>query len=121
MNRHARQKFFTPPSAEWAPSLNLAEQHFSAVAAQIEDRIVHHCDRPEIEVHILRFIAHAVGPSTEGIATEMGISTAAAEVHLRELRRARRIWGQRLGAAGMSWHLASEGKRFLEERTGFEY
>ena len=81
--------------------------------AQIEDRIFNHCDRPEIEVRILNFIAHAHGPDTRGVAAAMGISPAAAKVHLRELRAAGRIWGQRIRADEMSWHVSQEGKRFL--------
>jgi hypothetical protein len=104
---------YTPPASAWAPTLNLAEREFHIPMAKIEDRIFYHCDRPDIEVRILNFIARAHGPDTRGIAAAMGISEAAADVHLRELRAARRIWGQRIRADEMSWHVSQEGKRFL--------
>ena len=32
------------------------EQELHSVIERIEDRILHHCDRPEIEMKILRFL-----------------------------------------------------------------
>ena len=60
----------------------------------MEDRILHHSDRPEIELRILSFLTHALGPSTEGVAREMGISSDAAAVHLQALVEADRVWSQ---------------------------
>jgi hypothetical protein len=115
-SRGAKQTFYTPIEAAWAPRLNLAEEEFRVPLAEIEERSVHHCDRPEIEVRILDFISRAHGPNINGIAAEMGISVAAAEVHVRELQRVRRIWGQPMHGGEMAWHIAQEGTHFLAER-----
>lgn len=83
----------------------------------MEERILHHSDRPEIELRILTFLTHALGPSTEGIAREMGISSEAAAVHLQELSEADRIWSQPGPGGESSWHLSQAGRHFLAERN----
>jgi hypothetical protein len=117
VSQASRHSFFTPPAREWAPQFNLAEAEFRTVVEELEDRLVHHCERPEIEVRILDFIARAHGPSTEGIAAEMGISPAAAKVHVRQLRKANRIWGQPVRGGGMGWYASQPGRRFLEQKV----
>ncbi len=109
---------FTPPASQWAPELNLAENEFRTVVDELEERLIHHCERPEIEVRILDFISHAHGPSSAGIAAEMGISPAAVEVHLRQLRRANRIWRQQSGGGGMGWYVSQGGRQFLDDKGG---
>jgi predicted ArsR family transcriptional regulator len=117
VSRASRHQSFAPPAREWAPQFNLAEAEFRTVVEELEDRLVHHCERPEIEVRILDFIARAHGPSTEGIAAEMGISPAAAKVHLRQLRKADRIWGQPIRGGGMGWYASQAGRHFLGEKV----
>ena len=97
-------------------SLGLAERELASLFSGMEERILHHCDRPDGEVRILAFIAQAQGPTTDGIAKEIGISLAAAEFHLRELRRANRVWGQPVKGNTTSWYVSQEGRRFLAQR-----
>jgi hypothetical protein len=116
MKSHLR---FAPKSflSSHAPvQFNLMEREFSAVIQRTGEQILHHCDRPDIEVQILGFLRHAVGATTAGIARAMGISTAAAEVHLRCLSDAHRIWGQPIHGGEMEWYLGLEGRHFLKER-----
>jgi predicted ArsR family transcriptional regulator len=77
---------------------------------------VHASDRPEIEAHVLMFLDHASGPTTGGIAAEMGISPEAAIVHLEALEEANRIWSQPSHGAEVTWHIALEGQHFIEQR-----
>jgi len=128
MKRHTKQPVHASNSttraaahATWAPALGLAEREFADLFSGIEERILHHCDRPDSEVRILTFIANAQGPTTGGIAKEFGISPAAADFHLRELRRANRVWGQPVRGNTMSWHISQAGRRFLAERGQAEY
>lgn len=93
--------------------LDLAEHEFRQVFDRIEDRILHHCDRPEIEMRILSFLSHAHGPTTEGIATAMSIPRSAAEVHLDALQTSGRIWCQRVRGISRAWYLSNEGSNFL--------
>jgi len=106
----------TPTTPLELPALRQAEQELHSVAEQIAERISHHSDRPEIELRILKFLTHAFGPSTEGIATEMGISPEAIVVHLEALHEANRIWGQVLHGEQKSWHISQEGRHFLAQR-----
>ena len=99
------------------PFLNLAEQVFRGVFEEIGERIVRHCERPDIELRILAFLTRALGPSTEGIASEMGISPEAAAVHLELLHGGNRIWGQPVRGHQMAWHISQDGRRFLEEHV----
>jgi len=85
--------------------------------AHFEDRIVHHCDRPDVEVRILNFLSRAHGPTTDGIASAMGISRGAAEVHLGALKNAGRIWGQRVRGTSTAWQISLQGRHFLTTRT----
>lgn len=101
---------------ESASQLNLAEQEFRNVIEILEDRIFHHPDRPEIELRILAFLGRALGPSTQGIAKEMNISSEAAAIHLASLSQAKRVWAQPSLGVEMAWHISHEGRHFLEQR-----
>ncbi len=103
-----------------APQLHLAEQEFRTVLDAIEDRILHHCDRPEAEMKILDFLSAAHGPTTEGIATALEMPREAAAVHLRSLESLGRVWGQRTRGPARAWYLSCEGRRFLLERWSKE-
>ena len=95
--------------------LNSIEGEFSAVMENVAGGLLHHCDRPEIEVRILAFLSHAMGPTTGGIARQMGISREAAEIHLRALSSDNRIWGQPIHSTDCEWHIAQGGRHFLKQ------
>jgi len=103
-----------PPIQGVEPS---AEQTLHQVVERMEDRLLHHCDRPEIEMKILAFLAHALGPTTDGIAREMDIGPDAALTHLTALHETKRIWGQVEPTGGNSWPITHEGRHYLAERT----
>lgn len=115
-----KERSFTAQGSDPASKLNLAEKEIDAGIGRIESHTLHHCDRPEVEVRVLAFLAHAIGPTTEGIARELGISAEAAAVHLHALHEARRIWSQPSQAGEMSWHISQEGRNFLAERAPTE-
>ena len=106
-----------PPitSVEGPPPSALDEHKFEAAIEEIGRNILHHCDRPEIETRILAFLAHAVGPTTDGIAREMGIPSHAAALHLQALSGMNRVWGQVVHGADMEWHISLEGRHFLKK------
>ena len=110
------ERFRSSPSSGSGLRLGLIEHEFHKVVGKIEERIVHHGDRPEIEARILAFVNQALGPSTEGVAAAMGISAPAAAVHLRGLSEANRIWGQPAHGNEMAWHISNEGRRYLAEK-----
>jgi hypothetical protein len=96
--------------------LNLAENEMHHLVEDLQVGLVHASDRPDIEAHILMFLDHANGPTTAGIASEMGISPEAASVHLAELEDANRIWSQPSHGAEVTWHIALEGQHFIAQR-----
>jgi DNA-binding MarR family transcriptional regulator len=96
--------------------LNLAENEMHHLVENLQEGLVHASDRPEIEARILFFLDHASGPTTAGIAAEMGISPEAAAVHLEALEVANRIWSQPSHGAEVTWHIALEGQHFMARR-----
>jgi len=96
--------------------LYLAEREMHHMVEELQEGLVHASDRPEIEAHILTFLAHANGPTTTGVATEMRISPEAAAVHLEALQDANRIWSQPSHGAEVTWHIALEGLHFIAQR-----
>lgn len=90
------------------------------IVEELEERIFHHSDRPEIEMRILHFLAHALSPTTAGIANEMRIGAEAATVHLHALWRAKRIWAQPATGNEMAWNISEEGRRFLASTISHE-
>jgi len=95
--------------------LGLSERAFASVVEEMGNRLVYLSDRPEIEGRILSFLAHAMGPTTAGVARAMGIGVKAAESHLRTLIAANRIWGQAVHGHDVEWHIALEGRHYLNE------
>jgi DNA-binding MarR family transcriptional regulator len=96
--------------------LYLAEHEMHHLFEELEVGLTHASDRPEIEARILKFLDHASGPTTAGIAAEMGISPKAAAVHLEALEEANRIWSQPSHGAEITWHISLEGQHFIEQR-----
>jgi predicted transcriptional regulator len=117
MASHRRHKAIPAPLAPAEPGAESVEKTLHEVAARIEDRLLHHCDRPEIEMKILKFLEHALGPTTDGVAREMGISSDAAAIHLQALNEANRTWSQPGRAGEQSWHISLEGRRYLADRA----
>jgi len=105
-------------SIEGPPRSELDEHKFEAAVEEVGHNILHHSDRPVIETRILAFLAQAVGPTTDGIAREMGIPSHAAVVHLQALGEANRIWGQVVHGFGVEWHISLEGRHFLKRVLG---
>ncbi len=68
-----------------------------------------------MEIRILKFIAGAQGPTTEGVAAVTRNSRAATEMHLNALHAAGRIWKDDGRGAG-AWYISQEGRHFLAER-----
>jgi predicted ArsR family transcriptional regulator len=93
----------------------MAEREFDAVLGSLEEGILHHSDRPEIEMDILRLLEHSVGPTTEGVAAELGVGVRAAGIHLESLKNANWAWSQRGYAHQMTWHISLEGRHYLAE------
>lgn len=110
------RSFHTATSSNGSPRLNLMEREFHKVVRRIEDRLVHHGDRPQIEALILAFLNRSLGPSTSGVAAATGITPEAAEVHLRALSEAHRIWGQPAHGNETAWHISQEGRAYLRQR-----
>ena len=96
--------------------LNLAENEMHHLIERLADGLGHAMDRPSIEIRILSFLGHSNGPSTAGIAAEMGISPRAAEVHLSELEHANRVWNQPCHGATATWHISHEGRHYIKQR-----
>ncbi len=119
MKSISESRGWTNSRAGEGPRLGLAEREFRTVLDAIEDRILHHSDRPEVELRILGFLAGARGPTVDGIARELNVSRSAAEAHLRSLENAGRVWAQRVRGGARAWHLTLEGKHFwLQRRSG---
>lgn len=91
------------------------EKEFREVFEEIGKDFLHHSGRPKIEMQILAFVARCLGPSTEGIAKEMGISSKAAAVHLETLVAAGRICGQPAHGNETAWQISQSGRQFLDE------
>jgi hypothetical protein len=109
-----KSSFPVPPSPRvFAPGISIVEQEFRAQFDAVEDRILHHCDRPMIEMAILAFLNHAQGPTTAGIAKAMGIGSVAAGVHLRNLQAFGRAWCHSCGETEESWHISNTGREYL--------
>ena len=96
--------------------LYLAEHEMHLLVEELQEGLVHAFDRPEIEGRILKFLDVGSGPTTAGIAAEMGISPRAAAVHMEALEEANRIWSQPSHGADVAWHIALEGQHFIEQR-----
>jgi hypothetical protein len=96
--------------------LNLAEHEMHLLVEDLQAGLVRASDRPEIEARILMFLDHASGPTTAGIAAEMGIGPRAAAVHLEALEDANRIWSQPSHGAEVTWHISLDGQHFIEQR-----
>ena len=117
--RRGKQSPIIPRVEVEASLTSQTDETLHQVMEQMEERILHHSDRPEVELKILAFLANAYGPTTEGIAREMKIPVEAAAIHLKQLHDAARIWGQPTTGGEMSWHLSQEGQRFSEDRGSF--
>ncbi len=107
---------FPPPFAESAaPQFGSVNEMFAVQFEALEDRILHHCDRPLIEMSILSFLEHALGPTSEGIANAMGIGAPAALVHLENLRAFGRVWRATGNEENAAWHISNVGRRYLHD------
>jgi hypothetical protein len=103
--------------SQFAELDRLSQPHeMQLLVEDLQEGLVHASDRPEVEARILKFLDHASGPTTAGIAAEMGISPRAAAVHLEALEEANRVWSQPSHGAEFAWHIALEGQHFMEQR-----
>jgi hypothetical protein len=82
---------------------------------QLQEGLAHASERPEIEGRILALLDRSNGPTTAGVAAEMRISSAAAEVHLSELLNANRVWSQPSHGSAVTWHTSLEGQHYLNQ------
>src|ERR1700704_4042269 len=99
-----------PADTNNPPLPKLAEYEFEATVEKIGANLLHRPDRMEIELRILTFLNHAVGPSTDGIAREMGIGVDLADAFLNLLHEANLIWGQAVHGQDLEWHISQEGR-----------
>ena len=118
--RRSRRNGGNEPALQF-PLTQMAEREFNAVLDSLEAGVLHHSDRPEIELDILRLLDNSAGPTAEGIAAKMGVGVRAAIVHLEALRNANWAWSQPGYAHQMTWHISLEGRHYLAEHGCAEW
>ncbi len=98
------------------PELHATDRMIHLRAEAFQRGVLHCSDRSEVEVRVLRFLAHALDPTAVGVANLLEQKPEEAGILLGALAEAGLIWQQATGAAPAGWHLSLEGQRYLTDR-----